>query len=78
MKASRIILNNETRIQIDFPYNKEIASQIKQLSDARWSNTIKAWHIPYTKEAFDALMIMFPNIEIEKQKTDQPDVTISE
>ena len=32
MKVSRIIHNNEKRIQIDFPYNKEIASQIKILS----------------------------------------------
>ena len=59
MKASKIIHKGEKRIKIDFPYNVEIASIIKQIQDARWSFSLKAWHIPYSKIAFDQLKVRF-------------------
>jgi len=64
MKASHITHNNESRIKIDFGYNKEITGLIKQIPGSKWSNTIKAWHIPYTKEAYKMLTGLFPDIEI--------------
>ncbi|MCE5332379.1 MAG: phage integrase N-terminal SAM-like domain-containing protein [Bacteroidales bacterium] len=66
MKASKIIHRNETRIRVDFPYNQELVSKLKQIPDARWSKTMSAWHIPYTKEAFGHLKEMFPEVEYEK------------
>jgi len=63
MKATKITHRNELRIRIDFPYNRELVSQLKQIPDARWSKTHKAWHIPYTKEAFEQLKAMFPDVE---------------
>ena len=64
MKASKIEHMGENRIKIDFLFNNEIASKLKQIQDARWSKTLNAWHIPYTKEAFEQLKSIFPNIEI--------------
>ena len=63
MKASKIVHKNEERIKIDFPFNQEMASKIRQIPDARWSRTHGAWHIPYTKAAFDHLKSIFPEIE---------------
>jgi len=64
MKASKIVHNNEERIKVEFPFNQEIASKIRQIVDARWSKTHVAWHIPYNKDAYDQLIRLFPAVEI--------------
>ncbi len=68
MKASKIIHRNEARIRVDFPYNQELVSKLKQIPDARWSKTHDAWHIPYTKEAFGQLKELFPELEYESSE----------
>lgn len=65
MKASKIIHRSVARIRVDFPYNQEMVSLLRQIADARWSKTLGAWHIPYTKEAFGQLKALFPDLEIE-------------
>ena len=67
MKASKIIHKKEPRIKVDFPFNQEIALKLKQIPDAKWSKTLSAWHIPYTKEAFELLKSLFPEIEYQKK-----------
>ena len=62
MKASKFDHNGETRIKVEFPFNQETAKLLKQIEGARWSMTIKAWHIPYNKAAFNQLKTMFPEI----------------
>jgi len=64
IKASKIRHLNEDRIKVDFPYNHEISLLLKQVPDAQWSKTHGAWHIPYTKIAFEQLKSLFPDIEI--------------
>lgn len=63
MKAEKIIHKGEPRIKVDFPYNKSITAILRQIPDAKWSQTKKVWHIPYTKEAFNQLKELFPDIE---------------
>jgi len=63
MRATKITHRNETRIRVDFPYNQELVSKLKQIPGARWSKTMGAWHIPYTKEAFGQLKAIFPEVE---------------
>lgn len=63
MKASKIVHKNENRIKIDFPFNREIASKLKKIPDAKWSKTLNSWHIPYNKSAFELLKNLFPEIE---------------
>ena len=65
MLVSKIIHRNEERIKVDFPFNQAIAQEIKKIADAKWSKTQRAWHIPYSKEAFKRLKELFPSIEIE-------------
>lgn len=64
MKASVVIHKNEKRIKVEFPNTKEFSQLIKEISGAKWSATMKSWHIPYTKEAFEQLKKCFPEIEI--------------
>lgn len=68
MKATKITLQQEPRIRVDFTYDPLKVQQIKTISGARWSNSLKAWHIPYTKKAFNQLKKLFPNVEIEVNK----------
>ena len=63
MKASKIEINGEKRIKVEFPYNQETALLIKQIPGARWDQTMKAWHIPYGKASFDQLKTLFPEVE---------------
>jgi len=65
MKATKINHRNETRIRVDFPYNQELVSKLRQIPDTRWSKTMGAWHLPYTKESFVQLKELFPDVEYE-------------
>jgi len=65
MKVSKVIHKSEWRIRVDFSYNQEMMSRLKSIDDAKWSKTMGAWHIPYTKEAFDKLKSLFPDVEFK-------------
>jgi site-specific recombinase XerD len=68
MKISKITHRNEIRIRVDFPFNSELVLKIKQIPDTRWSQSIKAWHIPYTKEAYQQLKELFPDVAVETER----------
>ncbi|HXI00285.1 MAG TPA: site-specific integrase [Sphingobacteriaceae bacterium] len=68
MDIQKIVHRDKERIKIDFPYNNEMARQLKQIPDCKWSQTYKAWHIPYTKAAFNALKVLFPDANYPKTK----------
>jgi integrase/recombinase XerD len=70
MRVSKITHNNEIRIRVDFEYNAEWVSKLRQIADARWSKTMGAWHIPYTSEAFGQLKESFPEVEIIQSPLD--------
>jgi site-specific recombinase XerD len=63
MKISKITHHNEVRIRVDFPYNAQTTALLRQIPDTRWSKTLKTWHIPYTKEAYEQLEKLFPDLE---------------
>ncbi len=71
MKASKITHKQENRIRVDFPYQQEVVKSIKQISGSRWSNSLKTWHIPYTKLAFEQLTTMFPDLQFDKSDQQQ-------
>lgn len=41
---------DESRIALYFEYNPQLIEEIKKIQGRRWSQTLKAWHIPATKE----------------------------
>ena len=64
MRACKIVHNSEDRIKVEFPYNKEMVSRIREIPDARWSKTLGAWHIPNSENVYDQLIRLFPDIEL--------------
>ena len=66
MNAFKIVHRNETRICVDFSYNQELVSKLKQILGTRWSKTMGARHIPYAKDAYEQLKTLFPDVKNEK------------
>ena len=50
---------NENRIKIDTKLPFDMLTKIKQINGRKWSKTLNAWHIPYTKIAYNQLLQMF-------------------
>lgn len=68
MKATKIVHNGATRIKIEFPYNQQITTLLRQIPDVKWSASKRAWHMPYTKNAFSQLKKLFPEVEYPEIK----------
>lgn len=68
MKASKIIHKGEKRIKVDFTYNQEMVSRLKQIDGTLWSKTMNAWHFPDSREAIDLLEMIFPEVTFEWQE----------
>jgi integrase/recombinase XerD len=64
VQISKVYHKNEWRISIKTGFETEVVAKIKQLQDVRWSATLKAWHIPYTNQAYQQLKGLFPEMEI--------------
>jgi integrase/recombinase XerD len=48
--ASRIVHRGENRIAVNFKRDWAIIERFKKLEGARWSNTLKTWHLPDTPQ----------------------------
>ncbi|HKL95694.1 MAG TPA: hypothetical protein VJ856_00280, partial [Paludibacteraceae bacterium] len=72
MKLSKITYHNEQRIKVDFAFDAVAIAKLKQIDDVRWSQTLKAWHLPDTKEVLSQLEILFPDVETTKTELRNP------
>lgn len=63
MKACKVIYKGTDRIKVDFQFDADRVARLKSIHDARWSQSLKSWHIPYSKEAFAHLKKLFPELE---------------
>lgn len=63
MKAIKFIHHGEDRINLIFPYNSLLIKKIKEIKGCCWSQSNQVWHIPDTKEAFDNLKKLIPDVE---------------
>jgi len=80
MNISKITHRHELRIRVDFPYNTDTVARLKQIPDTKWSKTLKTWHVPYTKEVFEQLKTLFPDVEYtslhNQNETTEPTVPL--
>jgi len=63
IQISKIRHREQDRIMLQFPFDNAIATLVRQIEGATWSQTRKAWHIPDTKEAYEKLLSLFPGTE---------------
>ncbi|MFT5104043.1 MAG: hypothetical protein ACI86C_001704, partial [Candidatus Latescibacterota bacterium] len=57
--------NNQKRIFVFFPYNKETVQQCKKIPGARWSASHMAWHFPTGEEVKSHLQDLFPELGVQ-------------
>ena len=62
MEANLVEHKGESRIKVSFPYNQTRANKLRQIPDAKWSKTLKAWHIPHNQSSIDLLNELFPEL----------------
>lgn len=48
IRWSKVQHRGAQRIKIEFPYNQILSSALRDEADARWSRTLKAWHVEDT------------------------------
>jgi len=75
MRATKITYKKEKHIELIFDYNTSIIAKVKTITEARWSYKRGAWLIPYTKQSFDQLIQLFPDVEYEKIQQCSPQAT---
>ena len=66
-KAELVKLRGENRIAVHFPNKTEFVIRMRKLSGAKWSNTLKAWHVPDTVEYREKFKILIPEDPISSK-----------
>lgn len=55
IEVLKIKHKGEYRIGLKFPFNRELIDRVKKRPDARWSQTLKMWHVP-DNQAIESLL----------------------
>jgi integrase/recombinase XerD len=76
MKIMKITHEGFDRLKLDFTAKADTINLVKKIGGACWSPGLNAWHIPFTKEAFDHLKLLFPDVKLcDDRQTDAPKAT---
>lgn len=68
VKLSKIEHRKEQRIKVQFEKQADLITKIKTIYGRRWSKTKNCWHLPYSKDSFDALKVVFGESNLEYPK----------
>jgi integrase/recombinase XerD len=63
IRQYKLIHRGKERLFLEFEYDTELIALVRQIEGAAWSQTRKAWHIPDTKEAYEQLLSLIPDVE---------------
>jgi len=61
-EAKLVKHNKEDRIAVYFEKDAALIARIKKLEEVKWSNTLKAWHLPDTEENRKKFSIQLPMV----------------
>lgn len=78
IRISKVYYHDEWRISIKTSYDTALIQKIKQLPDARWSNSLKIWHIPYHNFSYKKLIDQFWDDEIKIVDSSENDNEINQ
>ena len=60
--TEKTLHRGERRLKVIFGYNKDLIQRLKEMDDARWSQTMKCWHIPYNQDCMEDLTRKFKHL----------------
>ncbi len=70
------LYENKAHLFLKFPYDQETISFVKNLQDVKWSNSKKAWHVPFNNDAPVAIINFFAlkgiKVNYAEEKTPVP------
>jgi integrase/recombinase XerD len=58
--AELVKLRGEKRIAVHFPNRTELVVRMRKLPGAKWSNSLKVWHLPMSEEYLEKFKIHGP------------------
>ena len=50
------------RLLIRFPYDSLLIQHVRQIHDATWSKTLRAWHVTDTKDNLASILAIFKDV----------------
>lgn len=68
--VEKIIHHDENRLLLRFKWNKQLIDMVKSIPDRKWSDTLKAWHVPNSPES-KVILSKLPENEITIRWVDQ-------
>jgi integrase/recombinase XerD len=66
--TGKISHKGQERFKVSFPYDIVLINKVKQIEGARWSQSLKSWHIPYTKKSLEAFRELFKAYDIKENR----------
>ncbi len=78
INVSKITHRGEPRIRIQFKKNAELIRKVKSIEGRKWSQTKMCWHLPYSKESFENLRMVFGDNQLifaKKKESSPPNPT---
>src|SRR5690554_5086986 len=74
IKWKRVLHRGQKRITIDFPYNQDFANILRRDLDAKWSRTLRVWHMEDTQENIDKALLIIEKNKLNKKKQTYPTI----
>lgn len=65
IKTKKVFHRNAERLLLIFPYDNAKIRIVKGLKDRKWSNTHRAWYIPFTEDSIKEFKSHFSDVEID-------------
>ncbi|MDP2414822.1 site-specific integrase [Daejeonella sp.] len=69
-KAELVKLRGEKRIAVHFPNKTELVIRMRKLAGAKWSSSLKVWHLPMTEEYLEKFKIHGPADPLANKSTE--------
>jgi hypothetical protein len=57
----RQLHNGESRLTLSFEYDADLIRTIRNVENARWSNTMKCWYLPFDEATLRKVLAVFHN-----------------
>ena len=64
IKLDKTVHRGEEVVFIQFPYDNKLGSEARKIKNIRWSNSLKAWYVPYSIEVLKEIKAIFESISI--------------
>lgn len=62
----------KSRLRVNLPYNHSLINRFKTIYDAKWSQSMRSWHLPNTDASWLSLKSVFEEFEIEEARKEIP------